>query len=1094
MAEQPDNHDPSPPARQGAKSSSGHPAAKVGKQASGASPRIKEIGGFELLGKIGQGGMGTVFRARQRSLDRIVALKILAPSIAKDAEFLERFQREARASAKLSHVNVVLGIDVGKDPATGLWYFAMELVDGPSLKQVLQEQRVVPERRALEIARQAAYGLECIARHGMVHRDIKPDNILLTSQGEAKLADLGLARQIRDDASLTQSGSTVGTPHYMAPEQVRGLKDKIDIRTDIYGLGATLFHLVTGRTPFDGPTAAAIMSRHLTEPVPKANRVNPEVSEGCSRLIEWMMQKKREDRIQTPAALLEQIGKVLKGEVTAARQPVHAAGHAASKRKRDTGPQKKTRSGGVVVALFLALVAAGTAAAYFGLPWKTEVASTELAPEKTDSGPSSAAPETAKKVAPTTPDAKGGEPPVVALGPKPGAKTPAEPEDTKKAIPAKADTKEDAAATGEPAATKKAAEKEEPDAAAKKEPGGREWGGFRGEYYMGEGLETLNATQEDQTINFKWPGGVPKGYAPRTGFSARWSGFVEPPQDGEYVFDVTSCAGSRLYLDTFILFDSWSGKGNTGKSLPVVLQKGKKYALRFELRNRGEDSPAVACLKWGLVGEPTQFVCADPPEAGDMGVPVGHLQGGWQAEYGKVGVEEPLVTRKELAIAWDWGGASPSPAVPVDKFWGRWTGLVVPPETSEYVFHVVWDEGVRLYINDMLLLDYMNLGPGKADSPPLQLEKGKSYLVRLEYLEWNEYASCALRWSCKAFTPTLVRAVGVGEPTGVLPNVGFLAEYGHSGTQTIVSRREILVNWNWKSGSPSPAINADKFWANYSGWITPPADGEYTFLLDYDDGARLFLDDVYLFDCGARGNTGEAVATLPPLLLKGGKHYALKLNYWENNEYARMRLLWRSKDIPKQPVPATIPEAIPENAKDVGHLECGVLAEYGAAKAPLIRRLEGRIVHDFERGAPGSDFPASGTFWGRWTGGLKVPVSGQYAFKLDAEATAEMRLAQQAIVKVPPPNWKPPRTATERAKPPTSAESPSLPLNKGQIYFLEVLLTSQRRGSDYPSYIKLLWKPPGKTEYEEVPYDIFVLPPQAREMARRPPAPAPAPK
>jgi len=276
--------------------------------------RLHEIGGYEILEKIGQGGMGTVFKARQKSLNRIVALKILPLSVARNALYIERFQREARASAKFNHPNIVQGIDVARDPVSGLWYFAMEYVDGPSLKQVLAEQKVLPEERALKLVRELARALECIAAHGMVHRDIKPDNILLTRHGESKLADLGLAKQAHDDASVTQSGTTVGTPHYMAPEQIRGQAHEIDIRTDIYALGGTFFHLVTGRLPYSGESSAVIMSKHLTEPPPQARAANPRVSEGCSRLIEWMMQKDKEQRIQSPAELLKQIDKVLRQE------------------------------------------------------------------------------------------------------------------------------------------------------------------------------------------------------------------------------------------------------------------------------------------------------------------------------------------------------------------------------------------------------------------------------------------------------------------------------------------------------------------------------------------------------------------------------------------------------------------------------------------------------------------------------------------------------------------------------------------------------------------------------------------------------------
>ena len=283
----------------------------------------KVLGGFEILSKLGQGGMGAVFKARQPGLDRIVALKVLPPEIAKNREFIERFQREARASAKLNHPHIVQGIDVGQDEATGLWYFAMEFVDGPSLKNVLDQEGTIPEKRALEWVRDIARALECAERNGIVHRDIKPDNILLDEHGQAKLADLGLAKQSQDDASLTQTGMAVGTPFYMAPEQAQGLTAQIDIRTDLYALGATLFHLVTGQPLFTGATGAVIMAKHLTEKPPLAHRVAPQVSEACSRLIARLVQKQMNQRLHSPAELLDQIERLLsQNATTGPRQPI----------------------------------------------------------------------------------------------------------------------------------------------------------------------------------------------------------------------------------------------------------------------------------------------------------------------------------------------------------------------------------------------------------------------------------------------------------------------------------------------------------------------------------------------------------------------------------------------------------------------------------------------------------------------------------------------------------------------------------------------------------------------------------------------------
>jgi serine/threonine-protein kinase len=1043
-----------------------------------------------LLGKIGQGGMGAVFRARQKSLDRIVALKIMPPSIAKDAEYLERFQREARASARLSHPHIVQGIDVGQDPATGLWYFAMELVDGPSLKQVLQEQKVVPEERALQIAAQAAEALEGIAKHGMVHRDIKPDNILLTPDGEVKVADLGLAKRLADDSSITQSGNTVGTPHYMAPEQVRGRMDLVDIRSDIYALGATLFHLVTGRPPFDGETSAVIMSRHLTEPAPKANRVNPEVSEGCALLIERMMQKKPEQRIQTPAELLKQIEKVQRGDTTGLRPAVRTRAAAPVMRSKRETPARKGSLGALVTFVLVVLALGAVGLAYhMATKEQSGTATASLENEKKNEPPKDASP-----AAPKT-DAK--EPAAVAKNADvktPGKTEAPATEATETTVgPAVAATK----TTKRPGVPDDA---EPPPADAKTEPGkepakkdgdglddeppGVARGGFRGQYYTGQGFDTLKTTRADEVVDFRWPKGAPDGFSTQLGFSARWEGYIEPPATGEYVFEIAAAGGGRFFLDGWVLFDGWSGRLQSGRTPAVKLETGKKYLVRFDVRNRG-DNPAGAKLRWGLAEGETVPVRAEPPETIDLGAPMGHLTGGWQAEYGALSSAEPLVARHEVAVNWNWGGASPALEIPAEKFWSRWTGLVTAPEDGEYVFHVEADNGARLYLNGMLLMDTYSFGPPdyKTTTPPVKLAKGKKYLVKLQHYQRGDYAACALRWSSGTLKNALVLASEPGDPDGVLTNDGFTAEYGVQGSEAAkVTRREPRIDWNWRTGSPADEIPGERFWSRYAGWIKAPADGEYFFTAEYDDGVQVWLDDVYLLNASARGEAGKT--TIGPLSLKGEKYYPLRVHHWEGGDYARIGLYWRSAEMPNRAVTGVIPEAVDANDKDAAHLECGALTEYGTAKVPVITRLEGRLNRDFHRGGPGAGID-SGVFWGRWTTGLKITNAGQYAFKLDAEARAEFKLQGRLVLKVPIAPPKGPRPAKADDAPRLSAaETPALQLSKA-TYLLELSLTSQRLGGDYPTYIKLLWKPPGKAEFEDIPPDALLLPPQAREAVRR---------
>ena len=292
------------------------PTAPVAASLPAAGPGCR-LGNYEILDKVGEGGMGAVYRARQVTMDRTVALKVLGPWLARNESYIARFLREARLAAKLDHPNVVRGIDAGEQDGT--YYLAMEFVEGESLGSVLRRVRTLPEDRAVDIAMQVARALAHAAEIGLIHRDVKPENILLAADGSAKLADLGLAKLIGADAShATQTGVSLGTPYYMSPEQVRADKS-IDIRADIYSLGGTLYRIVTGVPPFRGSTAFVTANKHITERLVPAQKRNPEVSEGLSRVIDRMMSKKPSERYATPGELLADLE-----SLSAGRDPQHA--------------------------------------------------------------------------------------------------------------------------------------------------------------------------------------------------------------------------------------------------------------------------------------------------------------------------------------------------------------------------------------------------------------------------------------------------------------------------------------------------------------------------------------------------------------------------------------------------------------------------------------------------------------------------------------------------------------------------------------------------------------------------------------------------
>jgi eukaryotic-like serine/threonine-protein kinase len=268
----------------------------------------EQIAGYKLVERLGGGAMGTVYKARQLSLDRDVAIKILAPELADDPQFVERFLREAKAVARLNHANIISGIDVGD--ADGVKYFVMEYVDGSTVASLLRRGGPLDEERALLIGQQVGKALDHAYRNNLVHRDLKPENILITRDGIAKVCDLGLAK-LEDHPATADGARRMGTPDYISPEQARG-DASVDIRSDLYSLGATIYHLLIGRPPFEGSTAMAVLGKHLTDlPVP-VRRLDPTISQLTDVIVLRLLQKRREDRYQTPAEFLQKVDEAIK--------------------------------------------------------------------------------------------------------------------------------------------------------------------------------------------------------------------------------------------------------------------------------------------------------------------------------------------------------------------------------------------------------------------------------------------------------------------------------------------------------------------------------------------------------------------------------------------------------------------------------------------------------------------------------------------------------------------------------------------------------------------------------------------------------------
>ena len=271
-----------------------------------------QIPGYKILRKLGSGAMAVVYEAKQLSLNRAVAIKVLPKRFSENPEYVERFYREGRAAAKLNHNNIVQAFDVGE--AGGYHYFVMEYVEGKTLHDDLSAGKVFSEDEVLDIIIQIAHALAHAHARGLIHRDVKPKNIMINTANVAKLADMGLARETTDiETAQTEAGKAYGTPYYIAPEQIRGQID-IDGRADIYGLGATFYHMVTGRVPFMADDPKEVMRKHLREHLIPPDHINTSLSAGVSEVIEVMMAKRREDRYSSVEELLTDLEALREGQ------------------------------------------------------------------------------------------------------------------------------------------------------------------------------------------------------------------------------------------------------------------------------------------------------------------------------------------------------------------------------------------------------------------------------------------------------------------------------------------------------------------------------------------------------------------------------------------------------------------------------------------------------------------------------------------------------------------------------------------------------------------------------------------------------------
>jgi len=343
------------------------------------------IGGFRIERLLGKGGMGEVYLARQLSLDRLVALKILPSNLATHRDVVERFVHEVKLSARLEHPNLVTAYEAGED--SGVLYLAMAYVKGETLHERIRRLGRLPEAEALVIARKIAAALSCAwDDHRLLHRDVKPSNILLDARDEPRLADLGLAKCLDVSGGLTISGAVMGTPNYMSPEQADGRGD-VDFRSDIFSLGATLYSMLTGRIPFEGRSLMETLRRQATEPLPDPRADHPGLSPATVALLEVMLARDPAGRPVSWGALIADIDRALAKQPPAAAAP-EPGGSVLQRRDRPVAPSRRARRFGrprpaAVVAVAAALGAALAAAVYSAWRWGAAPRPPEVPPAPT---------------------------------------------------------------------------------------------------------------------------------------------------------------------------------------------------------------------------------------------------------------------------------------------------------------------------------------------------------------------------------------------------------------------------------------------------------------------------------------------------------------------------------------------------------------------------------------------------------------------------------------------------------------------------------------------------------------------------------------
>lgn len=863
---------------------------------------LRQLGNFKILKKLGEGGMGAVYLAEDLANGAKVALKVLPKKYSADEQLVSRFRREAKSAGRLDHANIVKALTVGED--MGCHYYVMEYCDGIPLDRVLKRDGVLPWESAIGIVIMVARGLHHAHDLGLVHRDIKPSNIFMAASpgsspasgnayGVAKILDMGLSKDISgaEQSFNTQTGVALGTPHYIAPEQARGDKD-VDGRADIYALGATLYHLVTGQTPFQGPTPAIIMMMHLNNELPNPQDLRDDIPDDVAQVIRKMMMKEPRDRYATCADLLKDLELVLAGKSPrgaaieagnssvalprARKGSAHAAGRARTDKRKISerrvspiAPWRFALVGVVSVALATLLYA------LIDKPARGSIQNSKASESATGS------PAPSEKITPVS------------------------------------------TATSVPIPDKVVAGKVDPGKVFKP--------GLAAEYYERPGLERskLILRRIDPNINFNSVNGPPAPGLPKDRFAARWMGYLEVAQDGQYKFSAEHDNGMRLWVDGKSLVNQWNLETYRSETEYLFLKAGH-HSLCVEFFDTGGE--CFFKLMWSQKnGFSNQIL---PPErlfhTPDQAAPVmGTLEAvaaklkELNPDYdGKYGYSMEAGVPLEFSVQTD-GITDLSPVralVKLEKLVCRGSGdgkgklMDLKPlqglmlKSLDCGNNLVSDlgplKGMPLQtltitanqITDLSALKGMPLQDLGCDVPshPFAASDVETLVGLTKLMTFNKRDAVSQMKVLRDYSQRFAR-IPANQRPGLSGTIFKDKDFKIRSGESVFG----WLGWNWGIGRPSLGVDADNFSIRWSGYVTAPKPGRYQLRAEVHDQALIRLDGREVLKITTIGDSSVNLELT-------GKPQALEIDYIERLNAALFYLYWTPEGGTEEVIP---PEA-----------------------------------------------------------------------------------------------------------------------------------------------------------------------------------------